>query len=622
MVHHLIAVKGAGILRVGILEWELIQPPSDKRRAHLCKPSVCVRHGLRPCTPKTMAIYHLSVKTISRSAGRSATAAAAYRAGVEIADARTGEVHDYQRKAGVESSMLILPDGAPTWAADRSALWNAAEQAERRKNSTVAREFEIALPRELFPDEREKLACELARQLVERHGCAADVCIHRPSKAGDQRNFHAHILLTTRRLGPEGFTEKTRELDDRTTGPELVKFWRERFADLQNEQLRAVKLPIRVDHRTLEEQGIERPATRHLGPAATGFERRTRRPSHRRSISSAPGRRQSLSLSRRVQGHETVLIDAEKTIQGLSEELAAAQAERERAAAEARAAREAAAREARRRAKAEEAERRARAERERIEAMSSQELAAEIGRLRPGDPGRLVEADPVVIEAREAAERLSGLREEAANALALAERQEAAWRLQHAYRARLHDSGVWRSDDLDDIEERREAAQARLQEVSPDLVRAKERLQHVRTVAQVRITDEQRPARERVAKLEELRQAKERQEKEHAWWREQEAIRQAQERQAQAERQQVAREFVSLALKRQLKANGYWDGGTKWEAAPRTLQKVVEDFNGASESERQGVVDLICNNPEVSRQVGELLADRQWTLDQDRGLSM
>ena len=124
-----------------------------------------------------MAIYHLSVKTISRSAGRSATAAAAYRAGVEIADERTGEIHDYRRKGGVESAELVLPAGAPEWAADRAALWNAAEQAEKRKNSTVAREFEIALPAELSPDERQRLARDFARELVERHGCVADVAI-------------------------------------------------------------------------------------------------------------------------------------------------------------------------------------------------------------------------------------------------------------------------------------------------------------------------------------------------------------------------------------------------------------------------------------------------------------
>ena len=96
-----------------------------------------------------MAIYHLSVKTISRSQGRSATAAAAYRAAIEIVDERTGEIHDYQRKGGVECTEIILPDNAPDWATDRAALWNAAEQAETRKNSTVAREFEIALPSEL-----------------------------------------------------------------------------------------------------------------------------------------------------------------------------------------------------------------------------------------------------------------------------------------------------------------------------------------------------------------------------------------------------------------------------------------------------------------------------------------
>lgn len=229
-----------------------------------------------------MAIYHLSVKTISRSAGRSATAAAAYRAGVEITDERTGEIHDYTRKGGVESAELVLPAGAPEWAADRAALWNAAEQAETRKNSTVAREFEIALPAELSPAERARLARDFARELVERHGCAADVCIHAPGKDGDDRNHHAHILLTTRRLGPEGFGEKTRELDDQKTGPQIVTQWRERFAALTNERLREHGIEARVDHRTLEAQGIEREPTRHLGPAATGYERRTGEPSRKR----------------------------------------------------------------------------------------------------------------------------------------------------------------------------------------------------------------------------------------------------------------------------------------------------------------------------------------------------
>jgi ATP-dependent exoDNAse (exonuclease V) alpha subunit len=201
---------------------------------------------------------------------------------VAIADERTGEIHDYTRKGGVESAELVLPAGAPEWAADRAALWNAAEQAETRKNSTVAREFEIALPEELSPAERQRLAHDFARELVERHGCAADVAIHAPGKDGDNRNHHAHILLSTRRLGPEGFTEKTRELDDQKTGPQIVTQWRERFATLTNERLRENGIDARVDHRTLEAQGIDREPTRHLGPAATGYERRTGEPSRKR----------------------------------------------------------------------------------------------------------------------------------------------------------------------------------------------------------------------------------------------------------------------------------------------------------------------------------------------------
>ena len=221
-----------------------------------------------------MAIFHLSVKTISRSAGRSSTAAAAYRAGVEITDERTGEIHDYRRKAGVESAELFLPDGAPEWATDRAKLWNTAEQSEKRKNSTVAREFEVALPSELSADQRRKLAHDFARELVKRHGFAVDVAIHAPGKEGDTRNHHAHILCTTRKLTAEGFTEKTRELDDRATGAQEVTHWREQWAGLTNAALERAGHAVRVDHRSLEMQGIDREPAIHLGPSATAIERR------------------------------------------------------------------------------------------------------------------------------------------------------------------------------------------------------------------------------------------------------------------------------------------------------------------------------------------------------------
>ena len=274
-----------------------------------------------------MAIFHLSVKTVSRSAGRSATAAAAYRAGAKITDERTGEIHDYTRKGGVNSADLVLPDGAPEWAADRAALWNAAEQKETRKNSTVAREFEIALPDELTPAERQRLAHDLAREIVERHGCAADVAIHVPGADGDHRNHHAHILLSTRRLGPDGFTEKTRELDDQKTGPQIVTQWRERFASLQNERLRQAGIDARVDHRRLEAQGIDREPTRHLGPAASGYERRTGEPSRKRLDFEAEVA-ERLARARAAGELERASRQIDRSILDLSGDLEAAKAER------------------------------------------------------------------------------------------------------------------------------------------------------------------------------------------------------------------------------------------------------------------------------------------------------
>jgi hypothetical protein len=221
-----------------------------------------------------VAIFHLSVKTVSRSAGRSSTAAAAYRAGVEITDRQTGEVHDYRRKAGVESAELFLPAGAPKWATDRAELWNAVEVSEKRKNSTVAREFEIALPAELSADQRRDLAHDFTKELVKKYGFAADCAIHLPGKDGDSKNHHAHILCTTRKLTSEGFTEKTRELDDRATGSVQVIECRELFASMTNAALERAGHTERVDHRSLDAQGIDREPTEHLGPAASAIERR------------------------------------------------------------------------------------------------------------------------------------------------------------------------------------------------------------------------------------------------------------------------------------------------------------------------------------------------------------
>ena len=277
-----------------------------------------------------MAIYHLSVKTISRSAGRSATAAAAYRAGVEITDKRTGEIHDYTRKGGVESSDLVLPDYAPEWAHDRERLWNEAELSETRKNSTVAREFEIALPSELSVSERKRLAIDFAKEIVERHGCAADVSIHAPGNEGDNRNHHAHILVTTRRIGKDGFNEKTRELDDLKTGE--VTRWRARFADLQNARLRENKIEARVDHRTLEAQGIDREPTSHKGVTVSAMERKGKVTDVGQRIQSEANER--LKRSKELGEIERANKQIDRSLIDVSSDLKAAIAERNQHQAE------------------------------------------------------------------------------------------------------------------------------------------------------------------------------------------------------------------------------------------------------------------------------------------------
>ena len=276
-----------------------------------------------------MAIYHLSVKAVSRSAGRSATAAAAYRAGCEIADERTGEIHDYTRKGGVESADIVLPDGAPEWATDRAKLWNAAELAEKRKDACVAREFEVALPSELSPAERRRLALDFAKDMANREGCAVDVAIHAPGREGDNRNHHAHILRTTRKVEADGLGAK---LDTEKAGRKRsddLEAVRAKWADLTNERLRENGIAARVDHRSLEAQGIDREPTQHLGPAASGYERRTGQPSDKR-IQQEREAVERLARAKALGELERQSRQSDRLILDLSGDLSAAKSERDR----------------------------------------------------------------------------------------------------------------------------------------------------------------------------------------------------------------------------------------------------------------------------------------------------
>jgi hypothetical protein len=223
--------------------------------------------------PAVAGWYHCSVKPVKRSVGRSAVAAAAYRLGECLHDQRLGETYDYTRRSGIVTAFTVAPDQAPDWVHDPETLWTRAEAAETRINSQVAREYELALPSAVSADEREGVARSFAQGLVNRYGVAVTVAIHEPSRYGDDRNFHAHILSTTRKVGPEGFGEKTRVLDDRKTGPQEILFVRQYAAELINDALERAGLDERVDARSFEARGIDREPTEHLGPTASELER-------------------------------------------------------------------------------------------------------------------------------------------------------------------------------------------------------------------------------------------------------------------------------------------------------------------------------------------------------------
>jgi ATP-dependent exoDNAse (exonuclease V) alpha subunit len=260
-----------------------------------------------------MAIYRFSAKIVKRSDGRSATAAAAYRAGAVIPDERTGRVFDYTRRRGVTHTEIIAPPGTAPRFLKRISLWNAVEAAERRHDAQVAREIELALPHELDAAVRLELVREFVRREFVARGMIADVAVHRPDRRGDRRNHHAHVMLTLRPLSGEGLGPKAREWND--TG--LLEHWREAWADAVNLALRDHGHTIRVDHRSYAERSLEIEPERKMGPVATAMERRGRR-SHagddRRAV-------RARNRKRIMSEHELVRIDEE--LHAIEAELAA-----------------------------------------------------------------------------------------------------------------------------------------------------------------------------------------------------------------------------------------------------------------------------------------------------------
>lgn len=238
-----------------------------------------------------MAIYYLNVQIIGRSAGRTATGAAAYRAGECIYDERTGQTYDYTRRRGEIETEILSPAGAPAWVQDRSRLWNEVEKAERRADAQIAREIVVAFPIELNPDQQRELVRSYVRAEFVSKGMVADVAIHR-----NPGNPHAHIMLTMREVGPDGlYPKKNREWNK----PQQLERWREQWSVQANRALERAGRTERIDHRSLADQGVDRLPQVHLGPHASSLERR--------GVPTEQG-----DHNRLVAEHNTIVIDLQK----------------------------------------------------------------------------------------------------------------------------------------------------------------------------------------------------------------------------------------------------------------------------------------------------------------------
>ena len=377
-----------------------------------------------------MAIYSASFRPpIARSAGRSATAAAAYRAGCVVVDTRTGEVHDYTKKRGVMHAEVILPGGGQ--APNRAEFWNSVEHHHKRKDAQVARELVVAIPCELPPYAQIQLAREMGVTLAQEYGIAVDVCVHEPSRDGDDRNTHAHILMTACRVTGDGTLGRKCELLDpihcQRNGFETPADWvRPVWERLANQALADAGSAARIDHRSNAARGLTEVPSSHHGPAVTDMLRNGRDS----DVADRIAAEAAAILSRQVLDAQAAaeLLEAQAA-QALADLAAELELERVQAAAE----REAAERAAEARAREEAAERAQAAE----QAAQAQALAAEQAMQAAEAAQRAVEAQRQAAE-REEAQRQAAERLQAAQAAerALAEREAAQRAVDAAERQR------------------------------------------------------------------------------------------------------------------------------------------------------------------------------------------
>ena len=296
----------------------------------------------------TIAIYHCSIKIVSRGKGKSAVAAAAYRSGEKLTNEWDGLTHDYTKKGGVVHSEILLPAHAPPAFSDRSTLWNSVELSEKSNNAQLAREVEIALPVELPREEQTRLVREYCSSQFVSKGMIADFNLHDTGGG----NPHAHILLTMRPLDEKGAwlpkSKKEYVLDEngerirlpsgryKTRKVDLVDWnnrenaevWRRAWADLTNEFLAQNNRPERIDHRSYERQGIDQIPTVHVGVSATQMEKKgivTERGELNRNIKAA--NRILREIRRLVRGLKDWIAELKERKTALLEALAEARAQ-------------------------------------------------------------------------------------------------------------------------------------------------------------------------------------------------------------------------------------------------------------------------------------------------------
>lgn len=278
-----------------------------------------------------MAIYHSHMKSFGRGKGDSSVAAAAYRAGFDLVDEATGLSHQYSRRHGVDHAQMLAPKGAPAWCLDTQKFWNANEAAETRKNALVAREVEVALPHSLHHEQRKALAVALGQLLVDRYQVAVLVAIHTPSRNGDQRNHHVHLLMSARQVGPQGFGRRAGAAFDgrQGEGSKAVKELRLAIAATINDHLDRAGIDKRVDPRKLKTQAREaalqgnfdraRELTRtpgtHNGKVKTALERKSRLTW---SVQGIGGKDAAMKLVATISAHQDAVVNDPKVPNGHS----------------------------------------------------------------------------------------------------------------------------------------------------------------------------------------------------------------------------------------------------------------------------------------------------------------